>query len=98
VIFWKYARAFVKINFKKYLSTALNRITQALNELDDADYEWRAFLEHLLIEAYLENKQDQEAKALAAELTKFIRKKVPQNFDEFFQFLVLFILLYSSYC
>jgi hypothetical protein len=73
----------------------LNKITQALNELDDSDYEWRAFLEHLLVEAYLENKQEQEAKSLASDLAKFIRKNVPQNYDEFFQFLVF--LLYERF-
>lgn len=92
VIFWKYARAFLKVNFKRYLCVSLKKITQALKDIDDADFEWRATLERTLIEAYIDNKQVNEANSLAAELNKFIKANVPNMFDEYFEFLVGFCL------
>ena len=88
IIFWKYARAFLKVNFKRYLCNSLKKIIISLREIDDADFEWRAILERTLIEAYLDNKQIDEAKHLAVELNKFIKKNLKNLFDDFFEFLV----------
>ena len=44
VLFWKYVRAFLKHRFKRYICSSLQFILNALNEIDDADYEWRATL------------------------------------------------------
>lgn len=89
VIYWKYARAFVKPNFKRHLCPSLKKITGALKDIDDADYEWRVFLERTLVEAYVDNKQIDEANTLATNLIKFIQSYLaPSFFDEFFEFLV----------
>ena len=88
VIFWKYARAFLKVNFKRYLCVSLKKITQTLRDIEDADYEWRAVLERTLVEAYIDNKQLNEANGLAAELNKLIKTNVPNMFDDYFEFLV----------
>jgi len=66
----------------------LKKITQSLNEIGDADREWRATLERTLIESYIDNKQIDEAKSLAAELNVFIRKNLPGLFEDYFEFLV----------
>ncbi len=88
ILFWKYARAFFKVNFKRYLCISLKKITQSLKEINDADHEWRATLERTLIEAYIDGKQFEEAKSLAVELNSFIKKNLPSLFDDFFEFLV----------
>ena len=66
----------------------MKKITQSLNEIGDADREWRATLERTLIESYIDNKQIDEAKSLAAELNVFIRKNLPGLFEDYFEFLV----------
>ena len=63
-------------------------MTDALKEIDDADYEWRAFLQRTLIEAYIDNKQFEEANDLAWELLRFIRNYLPNTFDDYFEFLI----------
>jgi hypothetical protein len=78
----------------------LKALTEALREIDDADYEWRAFLERTLVEAYADNKQMDEANALARELLKFIRNYLPNTFEDFFEFLVrfFFCFIYAMIC
>ena len=66
----------------------MKKITQSLNEINDTDREWRATLERTLIESYIDNKQIEEAKSLAAELNVFIRKNLPGLFEDYFEFLV----------
>jgi uncharacterized membrane protein len=70
----------------------LKALTDALRTIDDADYEWRAFLERTLVESYAENKQTEEANELARDLLKFIRNYLPNTFDDYFEFLVSFLL------
>ncbi len=81
VIFWKYARAFMKIGFKKYLCNSLERITRALREINDPDLEWRIFLEKTLVEAYLDNHQHPAATKLANDLLKFVEKNQVQTYS-----------------
>lgn len=88
IVYWKYARAFLKTNCKKHLCATLLKITQSLKEIDDADYEWRSFLEKTLIEAYLDDKKTTEANKLANELLKFTQSYMPENLDAYFKFLV----------
>ncbi len=71
VIFWKYARAFMKPTFKKHLCNSLQRITRALREINDSDHEWRVFLEKTLVEALLDNQQHEHASKLALDLLRF---------------------------
>lgn len=98
MIYWKYARAFLKPNFKRHLCQSLKKITSALKDIDDADYEWRVFLERTLVEAYVDNKQIDEANNLANHLIKFIQSYLPQQFfDDFFEFLVKTTPLVSQY-
>ena len=66
----------------------MKKITTSLREIDDADFEWRAILERTLIESYIDNKQIDEAKSLAAELVGFIKKNLKNIFEEFFEFIV----------
>ncbi len=87
---WKYARAFLKVNFKKYLWPSLKKATKALREIDDVDYEWRAFLERTLIEAYIDDNQFDKAKILASELCKFIKTHLSNAFDDYFEYIVKF--------
>ena len=54
VIFWKYARAFLKPNFKRYLCPILDKLTGSLRTANDSDYEWRAFLERTFVECLLD--------------------------------------------
>lgn len=61
-----------------------------MKELDDADYEWRAFLKRTLIDSYIDNKQITDANELASDLTKFIQGHLPNIFDDFYQYLVKF--------
>ena len=75
------------------MCNSLHRITIALREIDDLDYEWRVFLEKTLIEAYLDNKQLVEASKLANELLGFVEKKCVASmgvsfYDELFEFMV----------
>lgn len=86
--FWKYARTFIKHNFKKLLCPSLKIITQALKLIDDPDNEWRAFLEKTLIEAYLDNGQKLEASSLALELINFVQTNLADQFQEYFEFMV----------
>ncbi|CAF0909353.1 unnamed protein product [Brachionus calyciflorus] len=88
LIFWKYARSFIKTNFKRHLCVPLKKLIESLRDIDDADYEWRAFLEKTLIEAYVDDKQINEANSLAIELLKFIENYLPNQYEEFFEFLV----------
>lgn len=68
---------------------SLKKITSALKDIDDADYEWRVFLERTLVEAYIDNKQLDEANTLANSLIKFIQNYLPPSyFDDFFEFIV----------
>jgi hypothetical protein len=78
----------MKRHFRSYLCSSLKALTDALREIDDADYEWRAFLERTLVESYADNKQIDEANALARELLKFIRNYLPNTFEDYFEFLV----------
>lgn len=78
----------MKTNFRLYLCSSLKALTDSLREIDDADYEWRAFLERTLVEAYLDNKQLDEANVLAKELQRFIRNYLPDMFNDYFEFLV----------
>ena len=79
---------FIKPNFKRHLVTSLKTITKALREVDDADYEWRVFLERTLVEALLDGQQGDEASTLTSELIKFIQSYLPAAFEEFFEFIV----------
>ncbi len=88
-MYWKYARNFIKKNYQHYLINSLNKIIESLREIDDADYEWRAFLERTLVEAYLDANQRKEAIRLSSELFKFIEKSLPIMYDEFFEFMVI---------
>ncbi len=88
VIYWKYARNFVKKNYQHYLINSLKKITDSLKEIDDNDYEWRLFLEKTLIECYLEKRETTEATRVASSLLKFIEKFLPQMFDDFFEFMI----------
>lgn len=88
MIYWKYARNFVKKNYQHYLINSLKKITDSLKEIDDNDYEWRLFLEKTLIEGYLENRETTEAARVASSLLKFIEKFLPQMFDDFFEFMI----------
>lgn len=78
----------MKPTFKRHLCVSLQKIAQALREIDDPDYEWRVFLEKTLIEAHLDNDQTEEAVKLAESLLTFIDEKYPNYYDEFFEFMV----------
>ncbi|RNA03098.1 cilia- and flagella-associated 46-like [Brachionus plicatilis] len=88
LIFWKYARSFIKTNFTRLLCPSLKIITQALQLIDDPDHEWRAFLEKTLIEAYLDSEQISEASSLASDLLNFVQKHLPDHFEEYFEFII----------
>ena len=88
VIYWKYARNFVKKNYQLYLINSLKKITDSLKEIDDNDYDWRFFLEKTLIECYLEVRETSEATRMTSSLLKFIEQFLPQMFDEFFEFTI----------
>lgn len=88
VIFWKYARSFIKKNFKRLLCPSLKLITQSLRLVDDSDHEWRAFLEKILIESYLDNEQHSEASSLASDLLTFVAKYQNDQLEEYFEFMV----------
>lgn len=66
----------------------MKKITEALRDINDNDYEWRVFLEKTLIEAYLDKNNSKEAINVAASLFIFIEKNLPLMFDEFFEFMV----------
>ncbi len=97
VLFWKYARSFMKTNYKKYLCYALEKITKTFKEIDDPDYEWRVFLEKTLIESYLDKNQKNEAITLANQTLILIESKLNNYYDEFFEFMVInFIFLFFN--
>ena len=83
----------MKPTFKKCLCTSLKKITAALSDINDADYEWRVFLEKTLVEALLDNSQQTEAAACASNLLELIEKHHDSFYDEFFEFMVLFVKL-----
>jgi aminopeptidase-like protein len=66
----------------------LKAITEALREIDDHDYEWRVFVEKLLIDAYIDNNKMERAKDFTMRLIKFIDTSIPKMFNEFFEFAV----------
>jgi hypothetical protein len=78
----------MKKNFKHFLCNSLRTLVDSLREIDDADYEWRAFLERTLIESYLDKRHIEEACSLASELSKFIQNYLPSMFEDFFEFMV----------
>ncbi len=78
----------MKNNFKRHLCNSLLKITNALREIDDADYEWRIFLEKTLVEAYIDNKQKNEASNLAKQLLVLVQKTLPNYYDELFEYMV----------
>ena len=88
----------MKPTFKKHLCVSLRKITHALREIDDPDYEWRVFLEKTLIDAYLDNDQTEEAVNLTESLLKFIDEKYPNYYDEFFEFMVKWTSVKILFC
>lgn len=88
LIYWKYARNFLKNKFKRYLCPSLQSIVSSLNEIDDSDYEWRAILSKTLIECYLDDNNRDKAQTLTVQLEKFIKNHVPNMHIEFFTFSV----------
>lgn len=78
----------MKPTYKKYLCNSLIKITQALGEINDADHEWRIFLEKTLVEALIDNNQHDEATKLANDLLKFVESKQPSYYEELFEFMV----------
>ena len=88
VIFWKYARAFSKRNYKRHLCASLKKITSSLKEIDDPDYEWRAFLCRTLVEAHIDDHRAGDASLLAKETLQLMREHLPNMFDEFYEYMV----------
>ncbi|XP_028390807.1 LOW QUALITY PROTEIN: cilia- and flagella-associated protein 46-like [Dendronephthya gigantea] len=77
VLYWQFCRIFLKPNYKRFVAKSLHQVVKALDDIDDADYEWRAQLMISLIECHIDAGRKDDASQVAFTAAQFTKTNVP---------------------
>eukprot|EP00112_Aurelia_sp_Birch-Aquarium-sp1_P006405 Seg1708.3 transcript_id=Seg1708.3/GoldUCD/mRNA.D3Y31 product="Cilia- and flagella-associated protein 46" protein_id=Seg1708.3/GoldUCD/D3Y31 len=73
VLYWSFARPFLKPNHRHILTKTLHQIVKALDDIEDKDLEWRGQLMISLIECYLDGGKRDDATHVSTAAAAFTK-------------------------
>uniref|UniRef100_A0A8C4SDZ0 Uncharacterized protein n=1 Tax=Erpetoichthys calabaricus TaxID=27687 RepID=A0A8C4SDZ0_ERPCA len=94
VLYWQMSRLFSMPGSRKFLIPSLTRILNALEEIGESDFHWRATLMLELLESLLDAGNLKDAAKYANEAALFIKTNVPHLYQKIFSLQVTLFTLF----
>lgn len=93
VLYWAFARPFMKPNFRHLLAKSLHVVVKALDEVNDEDYEWRAHLMIAVMECHIDAGRKDDALHVGQAALQFTKSFVSHMCKEVFTLQIRYKLI-----